>query len=772
MKKTFLLAAVTLFSVILFSQNTRNTLNNDSIDVLKYNINLTFLDFNQQEFYGEADIQLVLMQNTNSISLSLLNQQVDSVVISNQQTNFSYNDTTITINLSQTYNQNDTINLKIHYTGTQKIDPSGWGGFYFTSSYAFNLGVGFRDVPHNYGRVWFPCQDNFTDRAYYEFEITVPENFTAVCNGVLLDAVHHSPLITYHWKLNQTIPTYLASVAIAQYSAVENIYNGISDTIPTYIYTSLGNENNAEQSFAKLNQVLSLFENRFGPYKWDRVGYVGVNFNGGAMEHATNIAYPASVIDGSVSEETLWAHELSHHWFGNLVTCRSSADMWLNEGWASYCESIFEEGIYGKTAFKNYVRNNHYYVLRYAPSDDNGYYAVSGIPENITYGSTVYKKGADVVHNLRFYLGDSLFFNSVKQYLNDFSFNDASSIDLRDSLGAYSGIDLTGFFNSWVFTKGFPQFDIDSFNVSQEGINYNVTVYVKQKLYHRENFYNDNRLPISFLKPNNTFVDTFVSFSGETGVETFSLDFNPVSVWLDRNEHLLDASVKQSHTFTNSGDFDYNLCDFKINISNIQDSAVINVIHNWVGPDFSSNQNEELIFSNTHYWHVNAILPDNFSASARFDYSRTLHDTLLRTYDEDSLVLLYRPNRKINWRIVSDNAIGGGFTGYLQDDTLKEGEYCFAFRVRTTKINYLNKKQNKLLELYPNPAKNYVNIKSNYNKTCKVLIVNTNGKKLWESKIAPNTTIKYNVDTLNGSVIAVLMRNNKKISSKKLFIKK
>jgi aminopeptidase N len=492
-KNTLLLLLILnlTFNTNIFSQkkcgNTFNKIlikrhpQQDTLDVISYNINLNITDFTNQRFRGFTDVKIRLKQSgATQIKLDLLEQTVDSVLFNNQNAIFSYNDSLLIINSASVLNTNDTITLRIFYSGGNKIDPSGWGGFYFSDSYAFNLGVGFRDIPHNYGRVWFPCVDNFTDRAFYTFNITTPQNFTADCNGSLENINDNGDgTRTFKWILHKPIPTYLASVAVGEYVAVTDTFNGLQSNIPISIYTSPGNETNTGLSFQNLKHTLSLFEDKFGPYRWERVGYVGVNFNSGAMEHATNIAYPESAIDGTLSNETLWAHELSHHWFGDLVTCKTAGDMWLNEGWASYCESIFKEGIYGHLAFKNYVRNNHYRVLRYTHNDDNGYFPVSGVPLNITYGSTVYEKGADVVHNLRYYTGDSLFFQAVKHYLEVMAFKDASSETLRDTLSEYTGIDLNGFFDNFVFQAGFPQYDLDSLRIVPSGNQYIAKVYIQ-----------------------------------------------------------------------------------------------------------------------------------------------------------------------------------------------------------------------------------------------------------------------------------------------------
>jgi aminopeptidase N len=139
------------------------------------------------------------------------------------------------------------------------------------------------------------------------------------------------------------------------------------------------------------NAVLG-FENYYGPYVWNRVGYCLVPFNSGAMEHATNIAYPQAAT-GIAYEVDLMAHELSHHWWGDLMTCETQEDMWLNEGMANYSEKLFLEWTYGYGKYLAEVKSEHDDIVKYIHLREKGFRAISGIPHEYTYGDHVYKKG-------------------------------------------------------------------------------------------------------------------------------------------------------------------------------------------------------------------------------------------------------------------------------------------------------------------------------------------------------------------------------------------
>jgi len=743
----------------------------DTLDILDYNINLNITDFTNKIISGYTIVKLTPKQdNVTKINLDLLRLNIDSIKIDDVISTYTYNDTLLIINCVTPLNTTDTVDVSVFYNGTPNVDPTGWGGFYFSGNTAYNLGVGFGDTPHNYGRVWFPCMDDFVDRAFYTFNITVPDNLTAVCNGTLENNIDNGDgTRTFNWVLHNNIPTYLASVSVSDYVAVEGTFNGINGDIPTAIYVAPNQISNAQASFINLNPVLNTFEQHFGPYMWERVGYVAVPFNSGAMEHATNIAYPAAVINGTLNYETLWAHELSHHWFGDLVTCRTPEDMWLNEGWASYCESIFEENIYGDIEFKDYVRKNHYDVLRNARNDDGGYYAVSGIPETITYGSTVYNKGADMVHTLRYYLGDNKFFSGVQTYLNDFKYTDASSENLRDNLSASSGIDLTDFFDSWIFTPGFSQFDIDSFNAIQNGVNYDVTVYVKQKLRAKTTFANSNRIPISFMKDDWSYLDTVLTFSGETGNQTYTIPFNPYSVWIDRNIEVMDASVKVEKVINSTGHYAFQQNELTLDVSSITDSAKLRIVHNWVAPNGFINPIEGLNISTTAYWKIDGYLPANFVSSGEFAYNISVLDTDLVLSNTDSLVLLYRPNNNIDWQIVEGNTYGSTSSGFIIIDSISLGQYCFAVWDRPVSTEEIKKNdKSEIIKIYPNPTKDNLQLIIN-DRTLKgkdIKIYNTKGKMVKQLK-AQSLEFKLNTADLQSGTYILKIGNTSKTFIKK-----
>ncbi|MBL4668286.1 MAG: M1 family metallopeptidase, partial [Flavobacteriales bacterium] len=382
MKKSFLFITIMLIGFCIQAQQTTNNkaLNNrsDTINILNYQINLDITNFLGKIIKGNCVITFTPKINGISfINLDLQGLNVDSITSNGSVLTFIHNDTLLNITLPNSLNVSDTSNLTVYYSGTPQTDPSGWGGFYFQSGYAFNLGVGFQDNPHVYGRIWFPCFDNFVEKSTYEFNIITSNGKKAHCNGKLISEINiGGDTITRKWVLNEEIPTYLACVAIANYTTVHQIFNGINGTIPVELVAVSSDTTNMKNSFINLNNALDAYETSYGPYLWNKIGFSVVPFSGGAMEHATNIAYPKNSVNGNLGSETLMAHEFSHHWWGDLVTCETPEDMWINEGIAVYSEHLFLEKIYGYETALAEIKRNHKYVIQKIHLNEGGFRAI------------------------------------------------------------------------------------------------------------------------------------------------------------------------------------------------------------------------------------------------------------------------------------------------------------------------------------------------------------------------------------------------------------
>ncbi len=777
-KELFLILILNSFLFNAYSQKKQNNaLISDTIDVLHYNINIEVAYYNSNQISGFTELTIVpKINNLQSLSLELLKLTVDSVKVNNSITNFNQIPGKIIIKTQNTFNTNDTIKVRVFYRGTPQVEAYGWGGFHVSSGISYNLGISFGDDPHNYGKCFFPCVDDFIDRAFYDYFITVDSNKFAVCGGILQSNVNNgNGSRTFHWRMYQPIPAYLASVAVYNYVSVNDTFigaNGIN--IPINIYVQPSDTNKAKNSFINLKSILQAFEHFWGPYKWDRVGYVATTL--GAMEHATNIAYPASIIDGTLNEEKLIAHELSHHWFGNLITCKTAEDMWINEGWATYNEALYKEVVYNKKAYKDYLRQKLQRVLQFCHIKDNGYLALYGIPNNYTYGETVYQKGSIVVQSLRGYLGDSIFFSAVKSMLQYYSFKDISTYEMRDFFTSFSGFDMNDFFNFYVFQPGYTHFSLDSmvyFPSSGE-----TKVYVRQKLKAAPAFANKNIIEITFMNNQwHKYTDT-IHFSGEFGTKSFNLPFIPEIAMVDMEEKIADATTDKYEIVNNIGLTDYNECFFKLNILQILDSALVRVSHNWVNPDNIKNNTYDIKrIHNDRYWNIEGIFPTSFNAEGKFYYNRLSNQYLDNKFmpshqSTDSLVLLYRENSSQDWKPINFVRTGDIFSGYLTTQNIKIGEYVLA--IGKPFQSNLNFNDDNSANIFPNPADNFCTVEFNkISESKRIVVKNIFGQTVDIFDIKENAA-KHTFDTkklTNGIYyLEILDRKGNIILNKKLII--
>jgi aminopeptidase N len=453
MKLRFLLFVLLFsFTRTLFAQDLRG----DTIDLHSYLITLDMSNYASGSLTGDARIGVIAkMNNVQGIHLDLIQLKLDSVKVNAVNSGYTYNDTLLNIDFQTTLNQGDSATVEVYYHGRPLQIAGDFGGFYWLSSAAYNIGVSFKSDPNNFGKCWFPCFDNFQVRSNYEYYVSTPNTDKAFCNGLLLDSTVNQFKTTWHWKLKESIPSYLASTTVSHFLTITDTVNGINGTIPIEIGVTPADTVQLRKQFIHLHQAFHNLEAHWGPYPWERIGYTIVPFNAGAMEHATNITFSSYFLDPGIPSfynqgEQKMAHELSHHWFGDLVTTDGSPDMWLNEGWAVFNEYLFFEGVYSPDSAKLQWRLNHQWVQWMAAIADSAYLPVSGVPHSKTYGTTVYQKGGDMVHTLRGYMGDSLFFSCIRGYLNYYRYNNGGTQLMSNYLSQCSGMDLSDFFNDWI----------------------------------------------------------------------------------------------------------------------------------------------------------------------------------------------------------------------------------------------------------------------------------------------------------------------------------
>ena len=247
--KKFLLLSIVFFSIIKisvaqpimvgdFTEETLNAIHNhqqlqsktfrattersDTIDLLHFKIHLTVGNGANQTIGGFAIVEFKSqMNNINQIFLDLMKLQIDSITQNNQPLTFTYADSQILkIDLLSTLMLGDSSAVTVYYHGHPFNDGT-FGGVYFSGDFGFNVGMSLYELPHNMGRTWHPCYDNFVERANYEFYITADSDRMALCNGALIDTSHNvDGSVTWHWNQDETLPTFITGFAVSKFAPV------------------------------------------------------------------------------------------------------------------------------------------------------------------------------------------------------------------------------------------------------------------------------------------------------------------------------------------------------------------------------------------------------------------------------------------------------------------------------------------------------------------------------------------------------------------------
>ncbi|MCB9307611.1 MAG: M1 family metallopeptidase [Lewinellaceae bacterium] len=750
----------------------------DTIDIIHTAIDLDLLNTPQVT----ARCRLTMSAKVTGVTglrLDLENLVVDSVLLGGTSLSFSQSGPALFIALASAPMPGDTFIATIDYHGQPASDASGWGGFYQTGDYAFNLGVGFAADPHSFGRAWMPCFDNFIERSTYEFHITTNPSFPAYCNGTLTEETVLPGELHRSWRIDQPIPSYLACFASGPYASWKRDIGGI----PIEIAAAAADTGKVTSTFLHLPEAIECYQHWYGSFKWPKIGYSLVPFNSGAMEHATNVAIGRPFVDGSLNYETLWAHELSHHWWGDLATCSTAGDMWLNEGWAVFSEHLFTEWVYGRSAYLAAVQSNFLYVLEKTHVNEGEYRAVSGIPHEFTYGEHVYNKGAVVAHNLRGYLGDSLFRTGISMALDENSFSDWNSAMLRDKLSAVTGLDLTDFFEDWVFSPGFTHFAIDSVTtLAGTDSTSRYMLFVKQKRRGAPHLYQN--VPLEFTFVNSAWERTTrtATVSGEHSEITVELpkSFNPKFFWTNTNLNLTFARADKELVVKSIGSKNFSPAKMTMNVTALADSALVRVEHHYAHPDSGIVANPNNYALSNRYWTVDGDFPPGFDAYATVFYDGRGQVDQLDTElfeqtgsSEDSVVLLFRPAAGYPWSEYSQytkNTLSSASDkyGFFRIEHIMPGEYTIAKGTATVGYHMPAVLKSGMLKAVPNPAGRYVTLSAT-NPFDRITVYSEKGDILRQWTVQDTTTQEialsdfapgkywFSVNTRNGAASCLVI---------------
>ncbi|OGC92598.1 MAG: hypothetical protein A2142_00440 [candidate division Zixibacteria bacterium RBG_16_48_11] len=419
-------------------------------DITKYIIEVKLVPASTtNKFRGHVTIQgKSQITGLNILSLNFVGMVVDSCKVNSSPALFTRNNNLLYINLNGSYNPGNSFAAEVFYHGIPQA------GFYFDQN-VYGVPVYYSFTEPFDSRYWFPCYDYPHDKATCEVICTVPTGNFVVSNGRLYSVVNNQDgTLTFRWMEIYPIATYLISIAASSFAQIDTFVQLEENRLPVQYWVYPQDSPKAELDFKKTPGMIQFFSGLWGDYPFlpDKYSIVQAEL-GGAMEHQT-CTFWGFPLTGDARYEYIAAHELAHQWWGDWVTCNDFANIWLNEGFASYAEALWQEHEYGPTAFKNHLMAFEGNI--FAARNGSVKYPIYNPPTTYLFGTAVYKKGAWVLHMLRQILGDSLFNNGLAYYGQSRSFSSANTEQFKAALESYSGQELDWFFDQWVYSPNYP----------------------------------------------------------------------------------------------------------------------------------------------------------------------------------------------------------------------------------------------------------------------------------------------------------------------------
>jgi len=464
--------ALSLFVLQPVGQTARPDFNRASdYDVQHYVIRVSF-DQAKKQVFGDTTVSLKPLKNGfKQVVLDSVAISYSSVVLDPGGTplNFKTQGRSVVVDLGREYAAGENVSIRFKYTATPKK------GIYFVSERKGTEGfpghsaqIWTQGEPEE-ARYWFPSFDFPSDKATAEQFITAKAGESVIGNGALVGkAENPDGTSTHHFRMDVPFPTYLVSFVVGEYVRVADKYRDV----PVGYYVYPGTESIVPKAYGKTKDMFRVFEEitkvDYPFVKYDQT--IVASFSFGGMENitATTMADSEIFLAGNPlfggAVEDLVSHELAHSWFGNLVTCKNWAELWLNEGFATFLEAVSREKLYGREAYIYKVMND---AERFLAEDAvntkrHGLFNrnAGDVLSLFDRAGTTYNKGGAVLHTLREQVGEDAFWKGVNIYLNRHKYGSVETTDLKKAMEESSGQDLGWFFDQWVYGLGAPKLTV------------------------------------------------------------------------------------------------------------------------------------------------------------------------------------------------------------------------------------------------------------------------------------------------------------------------
>lgn len=465
-----------------------------SYDLIHTKLDLSF-DWAQQHVLGKAYLTIApLFYPIDRVVLDAKQFDIHAVHLGNgangKKLAYTYDDLQMVVTLDRMYTRTEKLQIYIDYTARPEDGPIG-GSAAITSDkglFFINPTNEIEDKPRQIwtqgetenNSKWFPTFDKPNERCTQEMYLTVQDSLQTLSNGTLISSTKNSNgTRTDYWKMDQPHAPYLFMIMIGDFATVTDTWNGK----PLAYMVDPPFASSAKQIFNHTPEMLTFFSDLLDyPYPWDKYSQViAEDYVSGAMENTTGVIFgdfvqktARELIDNE--NDQIVAHEMFHHWFGDLVTCESWANLTLNEGFANYSEYLWYEHKYGKDAadaIRMSEMEGYMYMAQQSGTHPLIHYGYNDKEE--MFDAHSYNKGGLVLHMLRNIVGDEAFFAALSKYLKDNEYTAVETAELRIAFEDVTGSDLNWFFDQWYLDQGHPVLEV-SYTYSDD----EVMIYVEQ----------------------------------------------------------------------------------------------------------------------------------------------------------------------------------------------------------------------------------------------------------------------------------------------------
>ncbi|MFY9802230.1 MAG: M1 family aminopeptidase [Candidatus Acidiferrales bacterium] len=422
-----------------------------------------WFDTEHRSVRGEVTHSIAMLRDdVSQVKFDSVELKIEAVTLDGKEAKFSVTDKDVIVPLEHPSKRGERHEIFIRYEGQPKK------GLYFV--------LPDKNYPNRPKEVWtqgeaedtryyIPIYDYPNDRTTSEMILTVPATWITISNGQLVSVKDEADgEKTWDWKQSEPLSTYLISAVAGEFVEKKETWRGI----PVRFVVPRGQADTIEPTFARTTQMLDLFSDKLGvKYPWAQYAQTSVNdFVEGGMENtsattltARSLVNPKLAPELRQSSDDLDSHELAHQWFGDLVTCRDWANIWLNEGFATYFEHYWAEQHYGADdAAYEFWRDQASWFR------EKRMYPVPIVTRNFTdgieYAGNVYTKGGWVLKMLRTKLGDEDFFRGLHHYLEVNRNQNVVTADLEKAIDQSTATNVDHFFQQWIWRAGAPKYAV------------------------------------------------------------------------------------------------------------------------------------------------------------------------------------------------------------------------------------------------------------------------------------------------------------------------